>query len=137
MRYLAIDYGNKRTGLAICDASETICSPLIVLANDKNIIQKIKETVEKETVSEIVLGLPLNMDGSSGPQVQLVLKFAERLKKQINIPVNLQDERLSSAAAEEKIAAADFTIGKKRKYLDAIAAAHILESFIEAKGRKG
>jgi putative Holliday junction resolvase len=133
MRYLAIDYGTKRTGLAICDRGQTIASPLGIIQGQKELLKKIAEVVENENVEAVVLGLPLNMDDSEGPQTKLVLKFAERLKQHLHIPVHLQDERLSSFGAEEKLASANFTRGKKRKRLDAVAAAEILEAFLEQK----
>ena len=133
MRYLAIDYGNKRTGLAICDAEETIVSPLTVIHGQKDLLKKIADIIEVEKVEAVVLGLPLNMDDSQGPQAKLVLKFADRLKANVDIPIHFQDERLSTFGAEEKLAAADFTRRKKKKRLDAVAAAQILEAFLEQK----
>jgi putative Holliday junction resolvase len=131
MRYLAIDYGTKRTGLAICDAAETIASPLAVLHGQKELLRKIAEIVETENVEAIVLGLPLNMTGTEGPQTKLVRKFAEQLKSHLSIPLHFQDERLSSFGAEEKLAPADFTAARRRKRIDAVAAAEILEAFLE------
>jgi putative Holliday junction resolvase len=133
MRYLAIDYGTKRTGLAICDAAETIASPLTVIHGQKELLKKIADVAEAEDAQAIVLGLPLNMTGSESSQTKLVLKFAEQLKDHLHIPVHLQDERLSSFAAEEKLVSAQFTRGKRKKRLDAIAAAQILEAFLEQK----
>jgi putative Holliday junction resolvase len=133
MRYLAIDYGTKRTGLAICDASETIASPLTVLHGQKWLLKKIAEIIEAENVEAIVLGLPLNMTGTESSQTKLVRKFAEKLKEHISVPIHYQDERLSSFGAEEKLAPADFTRGKRKKRIDAIAAAEILEAFLEQK----
>lgn len=133
MRYLAIDYGTKRTGLAICDPGETIVSPLTVIEGQKGLLKKIAEVVETERVEAVVLGLPLNMTGSESAQTKLVFKFAEQLKGYLHIPVHFQDERLSSFGAEEKLASAKFTRGKKRKRLDAVAAAEILEAFLEQK----
>jgi len=133
MRYLAIDYGTRRTGLAICDATETIVSPLAVIDSRKDLLDKIKEVIKSENVGAIVLGLPLNMDDSKGPQAQLVMKFSEQLKKHIDIPIHLQDERLSSFAAEEKLAPAQYKRAHKKKRLDAIAAAEILQFFLEQK----
>ena len=133
MRYLAIDYGTKRTGLAICDSGETIASPLAVIQGQKELLKKIAEVVETEHVEAVVLGLPLNMTGSESAQTRLVFKFAEQLKNYLHIPVHFQDERLSSFGAEEKLASAKFTRGKKRKRLDAVAAAEILEAFLEQK----
>jgi putative Holliday junction resolvase len=133
MRYLAIDYGTKRTGLAICDSAETIASPLAVIQGHKELLKKIANIVKAENVDAIVLGLPLNMDNSEGPQSKLVLEFSEKLKAHLNIPIYFQDERLSSFGAEEKLASAQFTRGKRKKRLDAIAAAEILETFLEQK----
>jgi len=134
MRYLAIDYGLKHTGLAICDPAETIASPLAVVDGQKDLMKKIAKVVETENVQAIVLGLPLNMDDSEGPQAKLVLKFADQLRVHLDIPVHFQDERLSSFGAEGKLASADLTKRKKKKRLDAIAAAEILEAFLEQKG---
>ena len=133
MRYLAIDYGTKHTGLAICDRAETIASPLTVIEGQKELLKKIAEVVETERVEAVVLGLPLNMTGSESAQTRLVFKFAEQLKHYLHIPVHFQDERLSSFGAEEKLTSAKFTRGKKRKRLDAVAAAEILEAFLEQK----
>jgi putative Holliday junction resolvase len=133
MRYLAIDYGTKRTGLAICDAAETIASPLTVLHGRKNLPEKIAEIAGSENVGAIVLGLPLNMNGTEGPQTKLVRIFAEQLKSHLSIPIYFQDERLSSFGAEGKLAPADFTRRKRKKRIDAVAAAEILEAFLEQK----
>ncbi len=133
MRYLAIDYGTRRTGLAICDPSETIVSPLIVLQRRELLPEKIAQIVEDENVETVVLGLPLNMDGSEGPQTQLVKKFADQLQARLNIPILFQDERLSSFGAEEKLAPVNLTRGKMKERLDAVAAAEILEAFLEQK----
>ncbi|MBA7702710.1 putative pre-16S rRNA nuclease [subsurface metagenome] len=135
MRYLAIDYGTKRTGLAICDPAETIVSPFTVIQGQKELLKKIADVVETENVGAVVLGLPLNMDDSQGFQAKLVFKFAEQLKKHLQIPVHFQDERLSSFAAEERLAAAEFTRKKKKKRLDAVAAAEILQAFLDSKVR--
>jgi len=133
MRYLAIDYGDKRIGVAICDAAETIASPLAVIEGQRKLLDKIADLVKSENVGAIVLGLPLNMDGSEGPQAQIIYRFAERLKAHLQIPVHFQDERLSSFSAEDKLASTELTRRKKRKRLDAIAAAEILQSFLDQK----
>lgn len=131
MRYLAIDYGTKRTGLAICDQAETIASPLTVLHGRKGLPEKIAEIARKEHAEAIVLGLPLNMAGTEGPQARLVRRFAQQLRNHISIPLHFQDERLSSFSAEEKLAPADLTAAKRSKRIDAVAAAEILEAFLE------
>ena len=133
MKYLAIDYGNKRTGLATCDPTETITSPLTVIEGQKELLEKIANTIKAENVEALIIGLPLNMDGSQGPQAELVLKFAEQLKEHIDIPVHFQDERLSTFSAGQKLAPAELTRGKRKKRLDAVAAAEILNDFLENK----
>jgi putative Holliday junction resolvase len=133
MRYLAIDYGDKHTGLAICDPAETIASPLLVIEGQKDLIKKITDIVKSEKAEAIVLGLPLNMDDSQGFQAELVFQFAEQLKAHLQIPIHFQDERLTSFAADEKLSRTELTRKKKKKRLDAIAAAEILEAFLEQK----
>ncbi len=133
MRFLAIDYGDKRTGLAICDADETIATPLAVIEGRKLLIKKIIDIIESEEVTAVVLGLPFNADGSEGPQARLVRNFGARLAKQLDIPVYFQDERLSSFSAEKKLADAQLTRKKKARRLDAVAAAEILQTFLEQK----
>jgi putative Holliday junction resolvase len=133
MRYLAIDYGTKRTGLAVCDAGETIVSPLAVVQGGKDLVEKIKRTAVSEGVGAIVLGLPLNMDDTEGPQAKLVRAFAKELGGQVPLPIHLQDERLSSFAAEQKLQEIGLSRGKKRERLDALAAAEILQTFLDQK----
>lgn len=133
MKYLAIDYGQKRTGLAVCDPDETICSPLAVLETDKNLITRIRQTIEAGKIEAVVVGLPLNMDGTKGQQAECTEKFAEELKKQTDVPLHFCDERLSSYAAREKFAVVDIKGSKKKKPLDAVAAAEILQVFLDSK----
>ena len=137
MRYLAIDYGDKHTGLAICDPAETIASPLTVIEGQTDLPKKIADIVKNEKVEGIVIGLPLNMDDTQGFRTKLVFQFADKLKAHLKIPMHFQDERLSTFAAEEKFASPEFTRKKKKKKrLDAIAAAEILEAFLEQKNAR-
>ena len=133
MRYLAIDYGIKRTGLAVCDAGEKIASPLKVLQGQRRLVEEIEQIVTSENIEGIVLGLPLNMDGSQGPQARQVLAFADRLKQRLAIPIHLQDERLSSFGAEEKLQTTGLSRSKRREWLDALAAAEILQAFLDQR----
>jgi putative Holliday junction resolvase len=133
MRYLAIDYGSKRTGLAVCDAGETIVSPLEVLHGHKGLIERIQQVIVRENIEAVVLGLPLNMDDSEGPQAKRVLAFAEQLRRRLDIPIHLQDERLSSFGAEQKLQETRLSRGKRQERVDALAAAEILETFLEGQ----
>lgn len=134
MRYLAIDYGDKRTGLAVCDAHETLCSPLDVLATSGRLADQIAEIARDQNIGEIVVGLPLNMDGSEGPRVKIVKAFVNELQAVYPRPIHLFDERLSSFEAEQKFAGMGMTRKKKKKRLDAVAAAAILQAFLDNKG---
>ena len=133
MRYLSIDYGNKNTGLAICDSTETFVSPLMAIPTSDTMIGRIIEVVKAENVGSIVLGLPLNMDDSVGPQAKKVQLFADQLEKHVGVPVIFQDERLSTFAAKDKMIAMDLTHKGKKRRIDAIAAAEILQSFLDSK----
>lgn len=136
MRYLAIDHGSRRVGLAICDAQETIASPLCVLDGRTDVLTQIAEIVEAEGVGAIVIGLPLNMDGSEGPQAAKARAFAERLGRHVGLAVHLQDERLSSFSAGEKLEPAGLSRARRRDLLDAVAAAEILQSFLEERASR-
>jgi putative Holliday junction resolvase len=136
MRYLAIDYGARRTGLAVSDADEKIASPLTILDGQQNLIERIAAIAEEQNAGAVVVGLPLNMDGSRGFQSKRVLNFAGRLKKRLHVPLYLQDERLSSFDADEKLSAAQFSKKEKQRRRDAVAAARILQDFLEQKREK-
>jgi putative Holliday junction resolvase len=133
MRYLAIDHGSRRIGLAICDAQEIIASPLCVLDGRTDVLTRITEIVEAEGVGAIVLGLPLNMDGSEGPQAAKARAFGEQLGRRVGLPMHFQDERLSSFGAQEKLLPAGLSRSRMRDLLDAVAAAEILQSFLEER----
>jgi len=133
MRYLAVDYGNRYTGLAVCDEYEAVCSPLDVLDSTRGLTEKIAELLKAEQIGAVVVGLPVNMDGSYGPQAELVVKFATRLRQFVDIPIHLQDERLSTFSAEQKFEGLDLNRKQKNRRLDAVAAAQILEAFLKSK----
>ncbi len=133
MRYLAIDYGMKRTGLAICDAAETIATPITVITGQGGLIAKIIQVVEDEQIEAVIMGLPLNMDGTDSGQTKKVRQFAEQLTEKKNVTLHFQDERLTSFTAEQKLAGLGITRKKKKKHLDAIAAAEILQAYIDKK----
>ena len=133
MRYLSIDLGDKRTGLAICDADEVIASPLCLIEDQTTLITQIKKIIDDEQVGGVVVGLPLNMDDTEGPKAKQIRAFAKELGDSVELPIYFQDERLTSFDAEKKLAG-KYTRKKKKKRLDAIAAAAILQIFLEEKG---
>jgi len=135
MRFLCIDLGDKRTGLAICDGDEILASPLDVLEGKKNLQDEIVKIAKEQQVEGLVFGLALNMDGTEGDRAAMAKKFAQEIGTKTNLPIFFQDERLSTFAAGDKLAQTGLTHKKKKNRIDAIAAAEILKRFIE--GRKG
>ena len=132
MNYLAVDLGDKRTGLAVGDDIVRIVQPITVLETPigQQLINEIKSAIKEHGIDCIVMGLPLNMDGSESQRSELTKSFAERLQEQVNLPINFQDERLTSAAAEEHLNQSGKTHKQKKKLRDALAAAEILKDFL-------
>jgi putative Holliday junction resolvase len=136
MRFLCIDLGDKRSGLAVCDDNETIASPVGVIEGGGNLYDRIIQAIKQYQAQALVFGLPLNMDGSEGDRTAIVRKFAAQLSGKIEIPVFFQDERLSSYSAGSKLSQTGLTHKKKKDRLDAIAAAEILKEFIASRKSK-
>jgi len=134
MRYLAIDLGDKRTGIAIGDDELRIPQPVCVLEAPigPRLIDEIKNTIRDQDAHAIVIGLPVNMDGSVGQRAELTKTFADQLREVLNVPIHFQDERLTSAAAEEHLHRSGKTHKQKKKIRDALAAAEILNDFLTA-----
>lgn len=135
MRILAIDHGDKRTGLAISDAAGTLASPhsVIETQNETYLIDCIAGIVEKEAIEAIVVGLPLNMDGSEGPRAKRVRAFAGTLSAMISVPIDFYDERLSSFSADALFRDAGLTRKDKKKCMDAVAASVFLQGFLDSQ----
>lgn len=133
MRYLAIDLGGKRTGLAVGDDESGIVTPLEVanVGDDAQRLHAIGRAIDAQGPDALVLGLPLNMDGSPGPAAKAASAFAEVLRQRFALSVYLADERLSSAVADEQMARRGLTRGDKKARRDALAAATILRDFLE------
>lgn len=136
MRYLAVDFGAKRVGLAICDVHQTLVSPLRTLArtDDAQVAAQIARIVDDESAGAVVVGLPVNMDGSEGPQAKRVRGFAELLGRATAVPLHFQNEQLSSFAADHRLAPRELTSAGRRARQDAVAAAVILEDFLRDHG---
>jgi putative Holliday junction resolvase len=133
MRFLCIDLGDKRTGLAVCDGDEILASPLAVLEGQKNLQSEIIKIANEHQIEGLVFGLPLNMDGSEGERAAKTRDFAEKIKSKTNLPIFFQDERLSSYSASQKLSRTGLTHKGKKNKIDAIAAAEILKDFIAAR----
>lgn len=133
MRYLSIDLGGKRTGLAIGDDQSNIVSPLdvIVTANAEERLRQIGRFIIEHEPDALVLGMPFNMDGSLGPAAKQAQALANTLAERFGLPVQAMDERLTSAAADEQMARSGLTHGQKKARRDALAAANILRDFLD------
>lgn len=143
MRYLAIDLGDKRTGLALGDAVMKIASPAGVIEipidrrEGEDLLDAIASACDEHLGpgGELVMGLPLNMDGSEGPRSKLVRAFAARVSERSGRAVHLQDERRTSLRADERMAQSGLTHGQKKARRDAIAAAGFLQDFLDGLDR--
>jgi len=133
MKILAVDLGKARTGLAVCDENEMLASPMMVISeyNMERLAQTIADQAAEKAVGCIVVGLPRNMDGSEGGSAQNARAFAENLKKLVDVPIEMRDERGTTITAHGYLNNTD-TRGKKRKALvDAVAATIILQDYLD------
>jgi putative Holliday junction resolvase len=132
MRYLAIDVGDKRTGIAVGDDELRMAQPVCVLEVPigTRLVDEVIKTIRDQDADSLVIGLPLNMDGSTGQRVAITKTFAEQLCEKTSLPIHFQDERLTSAAAEEHLSQSGKTHKQKKKIRDALAAAEILSDFL-------
>jgi len=143
MRALGLDVGSKTIGIAVADPSGTIASARTVLARKGHAADAaaILELVRSESVSTIVVGLPLELDGQSGHRARLVQRFVAVLEaalKQLPAPVTLYswDERFSTAAAERTLLEADVSRARRKLSIDALAAQFILQGWLDAQRRR-
>lgn len=128
-----LDVGTKTIGLAICDPGWHFAGPSETLARSKftKDLQALRAFIDRETILGLVVGLPLNMDGSDSPRTQSVRAFARNLEP-LGLPILLWDERWSTQAVERGMIAADVSRARRAEKIDALAAAHILQGAIDA-----
>ncbi len=139
MIILGVDFGDARTGLAVCDKGEMLASPIGVIAEKDFMVclEKVADIAQSNCVEMIVVGYPKNMNGTVGPRAELCQKFAEQLKEKSGLPVELWDERCTTVSAHAYLNVTN-TRGKKRKaVVDAVAATIILENFLEYRKNHG
>jgi len=135
MRILGLDVGEKRTGVAISDESALIAQPLKVIERKsrEKVIEEILKIADSYGADEVVIGVPYNMDGSVGKAAQGVLKFASLLKEKTGLKIIEWDERLSTVAIEKVLISADVSRKKRKGVVDKLAAAYILQGYLEAR----
>jgi putative Holliday junction resolvase len=128
-----LDVGTKTIGLAVCDAGWHFAGPVETVARSKftKDLEKLRNFIARERIAGIVVGLPLNMDGSDSPRTQSVRAFARNLAP-LDLPILLWDERWSNQAVERAMIEADVSRAKRAGKVDALAAAHILQGAIDA-----
>jgi len=139
MRVLGIDWGRVRLGLAMSDPGRVIASPFRTMKrkNDRLDIEKLIKLAAENEVSEIVIGIPLDMEGEVGDVASEVKSFAEQLKNSFEGSVHLVDERYSTHAAERSLLEADLSRKKRKELRDGVAAAWILQTYLDSRGRTG
>jgi putative Holliday junction resolvase len=132
-RILALDYGSKNIGLASCDELGITVQPLPSLPNTgrRYLLRRIEEAVKDHDIESLVIGLPLNMDGTSGEAVRKVRAFAEFLQSELHLPLREVDERLSTVEALEMWTRMGARQQRKYRTVDSLAAALILQRYLE------
>lgn len=142
MRTLAIDLGDRRTGLAIGDSITGIATPIgqleipIERAGGRDLLGALANAIDEHTDARdtLVMGLPINMDGTEGPRAKLVRAYAAKLAARVGRPIGMVDERRTSVAAEERLNQSGLTRKQKKGRRDAIAAAEILRACLDGPG---
>ena len=132
MIILAIDLGKARTGIAICDKTMFLASPLCVIEewNRDKLAEKIVQIVQKEKAELIIMGLPKNMDGSEGESAVGAREFAEKLSLLTDVPIKMQDERCTTMIAHRYLNDTNVRGKKRKKSVDAVAASVILQTYL-------
>ena len=132
-RLIGLDLGSKRIGVSICDEKQLIATPFKTLnrTTAKELIKELKIIIEENNIQGIIIGNPLNMDGSSGSSAQSVKDTSDNIEKSINLPICLWDERLSTIGAFNLSSQLDINVSKREKKIDENAAAFILQGAID------
>lgn len=136
MRYLGLDLGTKTLGLALSDQLGMIATSYKILRHNEDydsLIPMLKEEIKANDVKALVLGLPKNMNNSIGERGEIALKFKEKLESAFNLPVYMQDERLTTRQAENLLISNDTSRKKRKKVIDSLAATIILQSYLDRR----
>jgi len=132
-RLIGLDLGSKRIGVSICDEKQLIATPFKTInrSTSKDLIDELKRIIEENNIKGIIIGNPLNMDGSSGSSAQSVRDTSSNIENSIDLPICLWDERLSTVGAFNLSSQLDVNISKREKKIDENAAAFILQGAID------
>ena len=132
-RLIGLDLGSKRIGVSICDEKQLIATPLKTINKNTlaELISELKVIIDENNIKGIIIGNPLNMDGSSGRSAQSVKDTSQKIEENINIPICLWDERLSTVGAFNLSSQLDINVSKREKKIDENAAAFILQGAID------
>lgn len=136
IRALGLDPGTKRIGVAVSDLSGTIASPLVVIQRSRSKqhdLEAIARLARDEAADVIVVGLPLNMDGSMSKAAKAATHEARRLATVVDVPVEMHDERLTTVTADRSMLDAGLNAVERRKVVDKVAAAIMLQSWLDAR----
>ena len=131
--FLGIDLGEKRVGLSISDRTQSIASNYATLEKKKFSLFSLdlQAIIDEEIICGIVIGLPLNMDGSEGPKCQSARDFAKNFSNIVDLPITFWDERLTTVAAERSLLSADLSRKKRQQVIDSVAAVLILQNLLD------
>ena len=137
MKIMGIDYGDARTGVAISDLLCSLVGSTTVIhsRNPEKTAEEIRKLVQTHQVTELVVGLPKNMDGTEGPRAALCREFAELLRTVTGLPVAMWDERRTTVEAHNILSAHNYHGQKRKNTVDAVAASLILEGYLAFRGR--
>ncbi|MCQ6560919.1 Holliday junction resolvase RuvX [Paenibacillus mendelii] len=138
MRIMGLDYGDRRIGVAVSDAFGWTAQGVGIVEKrrDGSEIDSFVKLLEEHEVSEIVVGLPKNMNGTIGPRGEICIAFAQDLQQKLNVPVHLWDERLTTVAAERTLLEADVSRKKRKLVVDKMAATLILQNYLDSKTKR-
>lgn len=134
MIIMAVDLGKARTGIAVCDKTQFLASPLCVIEerNQERLAEKVALAAEQEKAERIVVGLPRNMDGSEGESAQNARIFAENLEKLVSVPIIMKDERCTTMIAHRYLNDTNVRGKKRKQTVDAVAATVILQTYLDS-----
>ncbi|MDF1536810.1 MAG: Holliday junction resolvase RuvX [bacterium] len=139
-RVIAIDWGERRVGIALSDETGTIASPHSAIKRagslDK-VLEEISGLVDSHEVTQVIFGIPLRLDGTRGPEAEGVLEVAEKLRAKVRVPVDTWDERLSTVQAERALIGGDVSRKRRKGLVDQVAASIFLQSYLDSGGSAG